>query len=67
MVQKLGLLHYKVLELLCHSVSLSSMMVLQAIKRAKYLEMLLELLFKHENCNIAHTLIERTYLHLFVN
>lgn len=64
---KINLVQYKTLELLCHSVSLSSNSILSAIKRTKYLELLLELLFRHENSNITHMLIERTFLHLFVN
>jgi hypothetical protein len=64
---RIGLISYKTLELLCHSVSLSSKNILSTIKRTKYLEMLLDLLFRHENSNITHTLIERTFLHLFVN
>lgn len=38
---KINLLQYKTLELLCHSVSLSSNSILAAIKRTKYLELLL--------------------------
>lgn len=35
--QRVNLLAYKTLELLCHSVSLSSHSILSAIKRTKYL------------------------------
>ena len=58
---------FKILEVLCHSISLSSNLLMATIKKNKFFESLLDMLFKHEECNIAHTLIERAFLHIFVS
>ena len=60
------LYYYKLLEVLCHGITLSSHRVLDKIKEAQLYSILIELLFKHENCNILHKLIERAFLHIFV-
>lgn len=63
---KMTLFSYKLLEVLCHCMTLSSKKMFQRIKEAALYPTLIELLFKHEHCNILHKLIERAFLHIFV-
>jgi hypothetical protein len=64
---KIDLYHYKLLEVLCHCISISSIRILKQICEMKFFGNLISLLFKHENCNILHMLIEKSFYHVFIS
>lgn len=65
--EKFTLYEYKLLEMLCHCISISSENLLQAIKETQFFANLITLLFKHPNSNILHMLIEKSFLHVFIS
>lgn len=58
---------YRLLEILCHCISISSGKILESIKKSKFFGCLIELMFRHENNNILHMLIEKSFLHIFIS
>jgi hypothetical protein len=61
------LYEYKLLEVLCHCISISSEELFKTIKDTKFFSCLITLLFKHEENNILHMLIEKSFLHVFIS
>lgn len=66
-VSKMDLYHYKLLEMLCHCISISSTRILRKICECRFFGVLINLLFKHENNNILHMLIEKSFYHIFIS
>ena len=64
---RIDLYHYKLLEVLCHCISISSLKILRRICEAKFFGCLIALLFKHEHNNILHMLIEKSFYHVFIS
>ena len=58
---------YRLLEILCHCISISSLKIFDCIKKANFFGCLINLMFKHENNNILHMLIEKSFLHVFIS
>lgn len=59
-VMKTGLItlyEYKLLEILCHCISISSEELFKAIRDTKFFACLINLMFKHEQNNILHMLV----------
>lgn len=66
-VAKMDLYHYKLLEMLCHCISIASTRILNRICEVQFFGCLIELLFKHENNNILHMLVEKSFYHIFIS
>lgn len=64
---KMDIYHYRLLEVLCHCISISSTGVLTRICEVRFFGNLIELMFKHEECNILHMLIEKSFYHVFIS
>lgn len=64
---KMDLYHYRLLEVLCHCISISSMRIFRRICEVKFFGVLIELLFKHEQVNILHMLVEKSFYHVFIS
>lgn len=56
---------FKVLELLCHCVTLSSPNVFRAVQKVNFFSVLLDLMAKFEQANILHGLIEKLFAIIF--
>jgi hypothetical protein len=61
------LYHYKLLEVLCHCISISSMKIFKKMCDIKFFSCLIHLLFSHEHNNILHMLIEKSFYHIFIS
>ena len=61
---QLTLYHFKLIELLCHCMTLSSYRMLNVIKQSELFPEMINLMFKNPNCNIYHTLVERAIKHI---
>ena len=61
------LYYYRLLQVLCHCISISSLKIFQCIRKTKFFTCLVKLLFTHEKNNILHMLIEKSFLHLFIS
>lgn len=54
---RMDIYHFKLLEVLCHCISIASARIFRRICEVKFFASLISLLFKHENCNILHMLV----------
>ena len=64
---RMDIYHFKLLEVLCHCISIASARIFRRIYEVKFFGSLISLLFKHENCNILHMLVERSFYHIFIS
>jgi len=62
----ISLYSFNVLEVLCHCITLSSNKILIKVKESDLFPTLIELMFRNEQNNILHKLIERTLSHIFI-
>lgn len=53
--------------MLCHCISISSHKILRRICESRFFGCLIALLFKHEQNNILHMLIEKSFYHVFIS
>lgn len=64
---KMDLYHYRLLEVLCHCISIASTRIFKRICEVRFFGALIDLIFKHENCNILHMLVEKSFYHVFIS
>lgn len=58
---------YQLLEVLCHCISISSYQILENVRKTNFFGCLIKLLLVHEQNNILHKLIEKSFLHVFIS
>ena len=66
-VPRIDLYHYRLLEVLCHCISIASMRIFKAICDCGFFAGLVELLFKHAQNSVLHMLIEKSFYHVFIS
>jgi hypothetical protein len=59
------LYHSKVLEIFNMALELSSRKIVEAMKKSKYIENLIGLLFKFPNYSIMHKMVEKVFYQIF--
>ena len=64
---RMDLYHFRMLEVLCHCISIASNSILRRICEVRFFGNLIDLLFRHEQCNILHMLIEKSFYHVFIS
>lgn len=55
------------IQVLCHCISISSIRIFKKICETKFFICLINLLFRHEQNNILHMLIEKSFYHVFIS
>lgn len=58
---------YRLLEVLCHCISISSLKIFECTRKTQFFNNLVKLMFTHEKHNILHVLIEKSFLHVFIS
>ena len=64
-IERVTLIDFRILQLLCHSISISSVQIFKVVKKSGFLATLINLLFRLPNANIVHNLIEKVIVHIF--
>ena len=63
---KITLYQYKLTEVLCHCMTLSSQQMMTVIKESELFPVMIDIMFRDGNCNIFHNLLERAIRHIIV-